>query len=234
MTTVASATPLTLEYLVSHDAEISSTDGSLEFEDFSAELTGMPGADLSRFLVVPLVDGLRLEVTSGEFLPTGAELTLHYEVETEDESHRHWYSHPDPIRSMSLALVGSSVLSSLSGEMVALSDDDDHHHYYRHYRHHHHHYHHGHGGALAEVFASTTTPPGPYSAADFSEPSDEFYARATFSGDAGDGSSDSGPPSGAEMRFSAEPIPEPSSALLVGLGLMALSYRAAQRRSASS
>ncbi|MCS5638567.1 MAG: hypothetical protein NZ990_18790, partial [Myxococcota bacterium] len=72
-TSVANATPLTLEYLVSHDAEIHSTDGTLEFEDFSAELTGMAGADLSRFLVVPLVDGLRLEVASGEFLPTGAQ-----------------------------------------------------------------------------------------------------------------------------------------------------------------
>jgi len=213
-TAVANATPLTLEYLVSHDAEIHSTDGALEFEDFSAVLSGMPGADLSRFLVVPLVNGLRLEVASGEFLPTGAQLVLHYEVETEDESedegHAHGSAHPDPIRSMSMTLVGSSVLAPLSAGMVALPDDDDHHH----------------GAALAEVFASTATPPGPFSAADFSEPSHEFYARATFSGGGGGSSRDSSPaPIGAEMRFSTQPIPEPSSALLMGLGLLVLASR---------
>ena len=216
MTTLASsaaATPLTLEYLVHHDAEIHSTDGTLEFEDFSAHLSGAPGEDLSRFLVITLVDGLRLEVTSGEFLPTGAELFLHFEVETEDDDHHPHHSKPsDPIRSMSLALTGGSVLSTLTGEMVAIPEDDDEHHP---------------STPLAEVVAALITPPGPYGAADFSKPSHEFYAAATFR--AGDGYPGADASTGAEMRFSTQPIPEPSSALLLGLGLLLLSRRGGAR-----
>lgn len=212
----ASATPLSLAALVADDGEFESTNGALEFEDFSAYLIGSPDSDLARFLIVPLIDGFRLEVASGAFLPPGAELVLSYEVESEgedEEHHRHGRhssrdSAADAIRSMSLEILGTSVIEPFSARMTAFADDgeDD--------------------SPIGDLYASAD-PLGPlYAATDLTSPEREIHILARLV--AGEGSGKypaSATFRGTEMRFSAQPIPEPSSLLFVAVGLLGLAMR---------
>ena len=228
----AGAEGVSLADLVRNDGRIESSNGALKFDDFSASLQGLPRSELSRFLVVPLVDGFRIQVNSDSFLPADTRLVLRYEAESEDEfSHSsHGGGHgwsgdghhrlEQPLRSMSLGLVGTSFLS-YSGEMKARGDDDDDegHHF------------HDHDGdrVIGRLHASTRPPPGPFAATDLDRPSRELDIVAIFLGLGGPDAPAGNSPHpgaavpGAEMRFSFQAIPEPSSVVLVSLGLFGLS-----------
>jgi len=227
--------------LIRNDGRIESTDGALKFDDFSASLHGLPRSELSRFLVVPLIDGFRIQVNSGSFLPEDTRLILRYEAESEDDfshsshgshgrGHKRgfgdgYHHHDDdepPLRSMSLGLVGTSFLS-YAGEMKARGDDDDDEgHYYFHD--------HDEDRVIGQLRASTRRPPlGPFAATDLDRPSGELDIVAVFLGLGGAAApigeslhpGAAGP--GAEMRFSFQAIPEPSSVVLMSLGLFGLS-----------
>ena len=220
----AGAEGVSLADLVHHDGRIESTNGALKFDDFSASLHGLPRSELSRFLVVPLVDGFRIQVNSDSFLPSDTRLTLRYEAEREDDfddgSHGFGlggdgddHQLTPSIRSMSLGLVGTSFLP-YAGEMKARGDDDDEFHP------------HGHDEdrLIGQVRASTRPPPGPFAATDLDRPSRELDIVAIFLGLGGpDAPIGDSPYPAAEMRFSFRAIPEPSSVVLVSLGLFGLS-----------
>ena len=237
----AGGSALSLADLIRNDGRVESTNGALKFDDFSASVRGLPRSQLSRFHVVPLLDGFRVETDSDFFLPEGAQLTLRYEAESEGDDAdafehfggghhfggRHDKSDDDdhhfasPLRSMSLGLVGTSVLS---GQMTAWGDDDSRHH--------------DEDQVLGTIRASTRPPPGPFGATDLDRASRELDIVAIFLG-FGDGGAPggplqrgSGPPPrpGAEMRFSTQPIPEPSTVVLMGLGLLGLTFSARSRR----
>lgn len=220
----AGAEGVSLADLVRNDGRIESSNGAIKFDDFSASLQGLPRSELSRFLVVPLVDGFRIQVNSDSFLPADTRLTLRYEAESEDDfSHSsHGGGHgwsgdghdrlEQPLRSMSLGLVGTSFLS-YAGEMKARGDDD-----------------HDDDRVIGRLRASTRTPPGPFAATDLDRPSRELDIVAIFLGLGGPDAPIGDSPHaagasvpGAEMRFSFQAIPEPSSVVLMSLGLFGLS-----------
>ena len=240
----AGSSALSLADLIRDDGRVESTNGALKFDDFSASLHGLPRSQLSRFHVVPLLDGFRVETDSDFFLPSGAQLTLRYEAESEgdeadafehfggghhfgcghhfggghDKSDDDDHRFASPLRSMSLGLVGTSVLS---GQMTAWGDDDSRHH--------------DEDQVLGTVRAFIR---GPFDATDLDRASRELDIVAIFLG-FGDGGAPvgplqrgSGPPPrpGAEMRFSTQPIPEPSTVVLMGLGLLGLTFSARSRR----
>ena len=225
----AFATPISLAALEATDGEFESTNGALEFEDFEAHLIGSPDSDLARFLIVPLIDGFRLEVASGAFLPLGAELVLSFEVESEGEDDdgndghdRHSRdSDSESIRSMSLeileaSLLGrSAVIGALSAEMAAFADDEDD------------------DPPIGELFAFTNPPGSLYAATDLASPEREIGVLVDLlSADMVDLLSRQRLVGeevvGVEFRFSTQPIPEPSSFLLVAVGLLGLSARKRQ------
>ena len=229
----AFATPISLAALEATDGEFESTNGALEFEDFEAHLIGSSDSDLARFLIVPLIDGFRLEVASGAFLLPGAELVLSFEVESEGEDEgedddgndghdRHSRdSDSESIRSMSLeileaSLLGrSAVIGALSAEMAAFADDEDD------------------DPPIGELFAFTNPPGSLYAATDLASPEREIGVLVDLlSADMVDLLSRQRLVGeevvGVEFRFSTQPIPEPSSFLLVAVGLLGLSARKRQ------
>lgn len=246
---IAAATGFSLDDLVRSDREFKSTNRQLEFEDFSATVSGPTGVNLASFLLVPLLDGFRIEVASGEALAEGTELILSYTVESEargPQNHtRPWPHHrpPErPLESMSIGIVGTSILDGpLASGMEAFPEDGNH------------------AASLGEVHASTGPGGTIFAETNLTDPSSEIRVLAYLvagvdgffpqmgnrSDDNNDGSylyehyyehheyyehnefESSG--NGVEMRFSAVPIPEPSSVLLVGFGLAVLSSWSRQR-----
>ena len=242
---IAAATGFSLDALVQSDREFKSTNRQLEFEDFSATVSGPSGVDLASFLLVPLLDGFRIETRSGEPLPEGVELILGYTVESKargPKNHsRPWHRRrpPErPLESMSIGIVGTSILDGpLSSGMEAFPEEGNH------------------PASLGEVHASTGPGGTIFADTDLADPSAEIRILAYLvtgvdgflaqTGNRSDGDND-GPyyhedheyyehdefessGNGVEMRFSAEPIPEPSSALLLGFGLAVLSSWNRQR-----
>lgn len=192
----AAATSFSLADLISNDAEFESADGGFEFGDFSAYLEGAPESDLSRFSIVPILHGFRVEAGPGQTLPGGAELILDYEVESEGP-----HSGSAPLMSMALEITGTSIVL---GEMAAFGEG------------------HGDHSKLGEVEVSISAGGEAYSAVDFTSPRDEIQVLAKLM--VGYDSEVAGPEGGAAvMTFSVQPVPEPSTALLVVLGLGGLS-----------
>ena len=212
--------PISLASLVASGGEIESANGRLEFEDFSAKLLNAPQSDLSLFQVVPVADGFRIELVPGRSAPSGTQLLLGFEVEAENEDDdedkdKHESLGLDRIRSMSLEILGVAALGFASAEMTAFADDDD-----------------DAPPLLGALFTSTAPGQSAYSATDLASPSREIYVMALLIvGVESVGYAAHPGPSGTEMRFSADPIPEPSSVLLVGIGLLVLGVRARRRPS---
>jgi hypothetical protein len=194
--TPAAATSFSLADLISSEGEFESADGGLEFGDFSAFLEGAPKSDLSQFSIVPILHGFRVEAGPGQTLPEGAELFLSYEVESEGS-----YPVSAPLVSMALEITGTSVVS---GEMTAFGDGP------------------GDSAELGAVEASISAGGEAYSAVDFTSPRDEIhiFTKLVIADNPEIADPDGG---AAEMTFSVQPVPEPSTALLVVLGLGGLS-----------
>ncbi|MDG2335252.1 MAG: PEP-CTERM sorting domain-containing protein [Myxococcota bacterium] len=118
----------------------------------------------------------------------------------EVESEDHYYG--DPIRSMAIEVLGTSFFS---GGMIAFDDDDDDRPY------------------LGVVDASLEPGAPTFDAVNLAMPAHEILiiARMVIGDDAG---------GGTEMTFSAQPIPEPSTGLLLGLGLSGFALFQRSRR----
>jgi len=202
----AIATSFSLIDLVENDVEFESLDGGLDFEGFSASLDGAPGSDLSLFSVVPVLHGFRVELGSGQSLPGGAELLLSYQVEGEEHD-----AQTAPLMSMALGLSGTSILSA---DMIAVGDGDAYP---------------GSDPILGELTVSIEAGGVSSAAVDFTTPRDEIQVqlRLVFTGDSSHSPEEGG---SIEMGFSSEPVPEPSTGLLVILGLGGLSiFKRTQR-----
>lgn len=231
-----SATAFSLEGLVDSGGRMSSTDGALQFKKFSATLhEGHSDLNLDEIMLVPLVDGFRISVAPGGFLPSDTELTLSYTVRSGSSDSDHGASHHSgywhstssgtPIESMSIGVVGTSVLSGpFSAEMEAFDGSPRWH---------------STGASIGNVQVSGNPGEDAFSATNLDDPDSSIRVIAHLiigageSGDHDDHDDDDGTfslESGTEMRFSAQPIPEPSSALLVAIGLAALSSRSSWRR----
>jgi hypothetical protein len=232
----ASATGFSLDELVNSGGGMSSTDGTLQFKNFSAALRGgHSDLDLDEIMLVPLTDGFRLSVAPSGFLPSETELTLSYTVRSVSSGsdlgagHRSGFGYSAlsraPIESMSIAAVGTSVLDApVSAEMEAFDRNA--------------------WGRSATSIGNVQISGNPgeeaFDATALVDPASYVRVIAHLIGAVGvpgyhgngyrDGDALS-LESGTEMRFSTQqPIPEPSSALLVAIGLATLCSRSSRRR----
>ena len=249
LTSIASATAFSLDDLVNAGGRMSSTDGTLQFKNFSATLhEGDSDLDLDEIMLVPLIDGFRLSVAPGGFLPSDAELTLSYTVRSLSSgsdlgaTHHSGYGHSTwsrpPIESMSIGVVGTSVLDApFSAEMEAFDKNPRWHS----------------AASIGNVQISGNPGDEAFAATNLADPDSSIRVIARLiTGADESGHDDHGEhhdddddghhghhgggdalslESGTEMRFSTQqPIPEPSSALLVAIGLATLCSRSSRRR----
>jgi hypothetical protein len=189
---------------------------------------------LDEIMLVPLIDGFRLAVAPSGFLPSETELTLSYTVRSVSSGsdlgagHQSGFGYSalsrTPIELMSIAVVGTSVLNApVSAEMEVFDRNA--------------------WGRSATSIGNVQISGNPgeeaFAATNFVDPDSDIRVIAHLNTGAGepghhgygDGDGDAlSLESGTEMRFSAQPIPEPSSALLVAIGLATLCSRSSLRR----
>ncbi len=232
LTSIASATAFSLDDLVDSRGRMGSTDGTLQFKNFSATLhEGDSDLGLDAIMLVPLIDGFRLSVAPGGFLPSDAELTLSYTVRslssgsdlgaTDHSGYGHSTWSRPPIESMSIGVVGTSVLDApFSSEMEAFDRNPRWHS----------------AASIGNVQISGNAGDEAFAATNLADPDSSIRVIARLITGADESGHHAGGDalsleSGTEMRFSTQPIPEPSSALLVAIGFATLGSLSSWRRS---